>query len=376
MQLGLVGKPNTGKSSFFVAATLKDVEIADYPFTTIKPNIGVTHVRVKCPHTELGIDCVPSKGACLNGTRFVPAEIIDVAGLVPGAHQGKGLGNQFLDDVRKAAVLIMVLDASGATDKEGNEAAGDPIEDIAFLEQEIYQWVAGIIKKAIDKRTSSIEETLKQSLSGLEIKPDIVETVLKKQYPDGDCLEFAQELWQTAKPMIIAANKGDKPESASWLTKLAKLDYRVVQTSAVYELTLRKAAEAGFISYVPGASEFSELKQMTGQQKTALDTIQAYLKKHGSTGVQSVLDQAVFKLADQIPVFPVEDDGKWADKAGNVLPDCLIVDRSTTAKQLAYAVHTDIGDKFIRAIDAKTKRTLGAEHELKPGGIIKIVSGR
>jgi ribosome-binding ATPase len=362
--LGLIGKPNVGKSSFFKAATLKDVEVADYPFTTIKPNVGVAHVSLKCPAEE----CNPRKGACIDGKRFVPIRLYDVAGLVPGAHEGKGLGNQFLDDARRSDVLIMVVDATGTTDAEGNQAEGDPVKDVEFVMEEFDRWLAGIVKKA------GGAESLKTELAGLGIREQDVEGALRHAYPSGDCLEFASELRRLSKPAIIAANKSDRPESSRWLKKLRDTGYPVVVTSAAYEIALRKAAEAGFIRYVPGSGGFEVLRELDGNQAAALERVGAFLKKHGSTGVQEVLDRATFELAGMIAVFPVENENKWTDSRGNVLPDCLLVDRGTTAKELAYAVHTDIGDKFVRAVDARAKRAVSADHELSHCDIIKILT--
>ncbi|MBR9689578.1 MAG: redox-regulated ATPase YchF, partial [Candidatus Altiarchaeota archaeon] len=350
----------------FKAATLKDVEVADYPFTTVKPNVGIAHVRTKCP-----VDvCNPRRGACINRSRFVPVEIYDVAGLVPGAHQGKGLGNQFLDDARRSRVLIMVVDATGRTDKEGNEGEGNPVEDVKFVLEEFDRWLAGIIKNQM-KKTGSVEENL-LGITGLGIPKYIIKKTLLSSHPTGDCLEFSTKLRQASKPVIIAANKSDF--SDKWLDKLKQLGYPVIATSATFELALRKASEAGIIEYIPGDGEFKVIKEVSKEQKAALDRISAFLMRFGSTGIQELLNHGTFKLAKMITVFPVEDENKWTDSKGNKLPDCLLIDDGSTAKDLAYKVHSDIGDGFIKAIDAKTKRTIGASHELKDGDIIRIMS--
>lgn len=362
--LGLIGKPNVGKSSFFNAATLNDVEVADYPFTTIKPNVGVAHASTRCPARE----CNPRKGACLGGTRFVPIKLYDVAGLVPGAHKGRGLGNQFLDDARRSDVLVMVVDATGTTDTEGNQGDGNPVEDITFVMEEFDRWLAGIIKKAQGT------ENMKKELAGLGITEASIDKALTAAYPSGDYLEFASELRRISKPAIIAANKSDRSESGSWIKKLRGTGYPVVVTSAAYEIALRKAVEAGFISYVPGEGSFKVLKRPDAKQSAALERFEGFLKKHGSTGVQEVLNRATFELAGMIAVFPVENENRWTDKRGNVLPDCLLVKKGTTAKELAYAVHTDIGDKFVKAVDARKKMAVGADHELMHGDIIKILT--
>ena len=105
MKVGLVGKPNAGKSTFFTAVTSASAQIGDYPFTTIDKNVGIAHVRKPCPSKELSVEPNPNNSLSINGIRYIPVEVIDVAGLVPGAHKGKGMGNKFLDDLRQADVL-------------------------------------------------------------------------------------------------------------------------------------------------------------------------------------------------------------------------------------------------------------------------------
>ena len=111
LSVALAGKPNAGKSTFYRAATMADVDVANYPFTTIDPNRGVTHVRTRCPCLDLEERC--GNDECHDGKRYVPIELLDVAGLVPGAHEGKGLGNQFLDALSNADVVLHVVDALG-----------------------------------------------------------------------------------------------------------------------------------------------------------------------------------------------------------------------------------------------------------------------
>lgn len=394
MEIGVVGKPNVGKSTFFSAATLAKAEIASYPFTTIDANRGVMYVRAKCPHMEFETECTPRNSRCEGGVRLVPVEAIDVAGLVPDAHQGKGLGNKFLDDLRQASALIHIVDASGATDSEGNPCEvgeHDPLEDVKFLEKEINYWVRGILSKdwhklskQIELDGAKVERILAEKLTGLGVTEGQVYAALRDaklsekttQWSEDDLLNLSHHIRKHSKPMIIAANKCEiAPEDN--LRRLRELeDYTVIPTCAEVELALRRASKAGIIDYLPGSNKF-EIKgasEITENQKKALKKIEHILEKIEDTGVQRCVEDAVFKLLDLMVVYPVEDETKLTDKEGRVLPDAYLMKRGATAVDLAFKVHTDLGDNFIRAIDARTKRVVGHDHELKDDDIIKIVA--
>ena len=148
LSIALAGKPNAGKSTFYEAATMADVDVGNYPFTTIDANRGVTHARAECPCLDLPERCGTEN--CANGKRYVPVELLDVAGLVPGAHEGRGLGNQFLDELTNADVILHVVDASGGTDAEGEPVEvgdHDPVEDLQFVEEEMDLWLASIVER-------------------------------------------------------------------------------------------------------------------------------------------------------------------------------------------------------------------------------------
>ncbi|MEM0466115.1 MAG: redox-regulated ATPase YchF [Candidatus Thermoplasmatota archaeon] len=395
MQIGIVGKPNVGKSTFFNAATKAHAEVANYPFTTINPNRGVMYIRKPCPCTYFQKKCTPRNAPCIEGTRFVPIEAIDVAGLVPDAHKGKGLGNKFLDDLRQADAFIHIVDASGGTDAEGNTCivgAHDPLADVSFLEKEITYWFFGIIKKSWEATArqcelegKKIEKMLAEKLTGLGIKEDHINNALRKtqlnltkptQWSEQELLMLSDTIRVISKPMIIAFNKSDKAP-AECMNKMSSLErYIVIPTSAESELALQHAAEKKIITYVPGDSTFSIINPdaVSDKQRKALEYItENVLKKYGSTGVQKCIEAAV-NLLNLIVVYPVEDAHHLTDKEGRILPDAYLIPKTATARDLAYKVHTDLGDHFIRAIDAKTHRVIGADHQLNDGDVISIIA--
>ncbi len=388
MTIGLAGKPNSGKSTFFKASTLADVEIANYPFTTIHPNKGVTYINVKCPCTERDHRC----GNCVEGVRYVPIELIDVAGLVPDAHMGKGLGNTFLDDLRQAQAIIHVIDAAGCTDIEGNPidiGCHDPAEDIDFLNHEITMWMVGILKRNWQKLSRKvqgenlkIERVLAEQLAGAGVEePQVIEALMMTKldhnitkWSDEEIIDLCDKIRIISKPMIIAANKADIAPIQN-LEKLKAIGGIVVPTSAAAELALRSASKSGAIRYDLGDNDFSIVAQnLSPVQQKALESIRIYLHKMHNTGIQECINKAVFELLDLIVVYPVEDEGKWTDKHGKMLPDAFLMKRGSNAHQLAYKVHSDIGDGFLYAVDAKTKMRLGEKHELSNGSVVKIVS--
>ncbi|MEM4245698.1 MAG: redox-regulated ATPase YchF [Candidatus Bathyarchaeia archaeon] len=395
--IGVVGKPNVGKSTFFSAATLKTVPIANYPFTTIHANRGVAYIRTRCVCKELGVTDNPVNSACINGDRMVPVELIDCAGLVPGAWKGRGLGNQFLDEVRRADVLIHVIDCAGSTDVEGKPckpSTHDPLEDANFLEEEIDMWIFAIVKKDwvkiaknIEVSQLKLEEVLEDRLSGLAIKRSQIIEALQKlgfsrerpsSWSDEELLKFIREVRRSAKPILLAANKVDIPEAEGNIERLRRLGSLVVPCSAEAELALRRAVEKGAISYLPGDPAFTinSTALLTEQQKEALRRIEKVLEKWGSTGVQGALNAAYFQLLDMIAVYPVQDPEKLSDHKGRVLPEVYLVPRGTTARQFAYLVHTELGENFIYALEARSKMRVGEDYPLKDRDIISIVSAK
>ena len=395
MLIGLIGKANAGKSTFFNAATELAVPAADYPFTTITPNIGVAYTRVKCVCREFGIQDKPVNSICVDGNRFIPVKLVDVPGLVPGAHTGRGLGNKFLDDARQADALIHVVDASGSTNSEGKAippGTGDPLFDIKFVEEEFDLWLASIISKdwtkiarEEDEQEYKVERLLTRRLSGLAIgEAHIVDALNKTElrtkkpvlWTEKDIFNFSKAIRTSAKPIVIAGNKADLPSTDENINNIKATGRDVIICASIAESLLRRAAKKGILQYLPGDNSF-DIKagvSLNDQQKKALDFIRSLIAKLGSTGIQEVINLTCFKMLKLIVVYPVEDEVKLTDKKGNILPDARLISEGATAKDLANMIHGDLGKGFLYAIDVRSKLRLGGEYKLKNNDVIKIVS--
>ncbi|MEM2024793.1 MAG: redox-regulated ATPase YchF [Desulfurococcaceae archaeon] len=400
--IGIVGKTNVGKSTLFAAMTLIPVKIADHPFTTIEPNVGVSYVRRDCVHVKLGLQgCNPRSGLCAKGSRFIPVKVIDVAGLIPGASKGRGLGNKFMDDLRQADVLIHIVDASGSTDLEGNKSkpgTHDPAAEAELILAEINEWFKGVVMRVwsakIAKSVSTAQnpvDLIYQSLSGISIKRKHVVEAIKRAELDSkhpklwgnlDIERFAVKLREASKPILIAANKVDYPEALENVKRLVQRfgAENVVPVSALAELILRRASQSGILEYLPGDADFevrAPPEKLTREHVKALDLIRdSVMKVYGSTGVQELLRRAILNKLKMITVYPVEDENKYVDHYGNVLPDAYLVEQGTTARELAYMIHTDLGEGFLYALDAVRKKRVGESYVLGDNDVIKIVAAK
>ncbi|MHA2255492.1 MAG: redox-regulated ATPase YchF [Candidatus Heimdallarchaeaceae archaeon] len=396
MLIGIVGKPSCGKSTFLNALTMVNAKVGDYPFTTIEPNRGTAYVRSPCVCKELDVTDNPKNSLCEDGIRFLPIQFLDVAGLVPGASEGRGLGNKFLDDLRQADVLIHVVDASGSLDAEGNavdKGSWDPLDDVKFLEEEIDAWILAIINRDYEtmKKKASAEKLrfsnlLYDKLTGLAIKKHhIEESIREVEMVDDDASTWDEKLpalvtniRKKSKPIIIVANKIDQPDShKNYLKMKEKIPSSVFPISALAEVFLRNEQENKAIFYSPGDSDFEIIdREKLGDKKEIL--IQKIktdlLVKYGSTGVQAVLSHVVFNLLDMIVVYPVEDITKFTDKSGNILPDAFLVPKGTTTIELAAKIHTDFANSFIHGQLAPSGRRIGADYEVQNNDVIRIVA--
>ncbi|MBS3144308.1 redox-regulated ATPase YchF [Candidatus Woesearchaeota archaeon] len=390
MQIGVVGKPSTGKSTLFKAATLADVAIAAYPFTTIKPNSGIGFVKIDCIDVEFHVQCNPKEGFCSKGQRFLPVQLIDVAGLVPGAHEGKGMGNQFLSDLNQADALIHVVDMAGATNEKGEAVqpgSYDPARDVQFLEIELDMWYLSILKKGWEKLSRKVTSgkgnvavAVAEQMSGLRVTEAMVKEIIR-EYPETMdkwdetlLIQLARALRQKSKPMIVAANKMDLSTAEANLKRMQTTFPSVlfIPCAGDAELALREALKKGLIEYVPGEDHFVMKEGLSAQQKTALEHInKTVLQKFGSTGVQDALNKVVFDLLHYVAIYP-GGANKLEDREGHILYDCFLMPPGSTAIDFAFRLHTDIGRNFVKAIDVKTKRVVGKDHILKHRDVIEI----
>ncbi|MHA1940898.1 MAG: redox-regulated ATPase YchF [Candidatus Hodarchaeales archaeon] len=393
--VGIVGKPSSGKTTFLNALCQTDAKTADYPFTTIQPNQGVGFVTTPCVCKEFDVTCNPRNSECVDHVRKIPIKIIDVAGLVPGAYEGKGLGNQFLSDLTQADILIHVLDISGSLNEEGEQVdAGshDPEKDISFLENEIAQWMNGILKKdwtkAVRKAKSeskNILDFITDKLTGLKIRKAVIQKSISlmnldtskvDQWTDEEILGLCQEIRKLGKPIIIAANKIDRSTSAEYYLVLKKkYKENLIPTSALSDIVLRRFADQGKINYVSENGSLSILGELNKKEEEMINKIKTeILDKYGNTGIYETLNQAVFNILGLIPIYPVADASKLSDQDGKILPDAYLVDKGTTVKELAGIIHQDLYKNFIHGIDVRTNRKLSEKQELNSSDVIKIVA--
>jgi len=394
-KIGLVGKPSVGKSTFYNAATMNNVNEADYPFTTIDPSVGEAYVRVRDAAQDFDETPDPRVGYYHDGTRYVPVKLVDVAGLVPGAHEGKGLGNQFLSDLNEADVLIHVVDFSGETDAEGEPTTGhDPREDIDFLENELDQWYLGILKKGIERfdgkkrqKDVKLEEELAEQMSAFKVNKNQIKQIIlnldlglePEDWTEDDKLELAREIRKDTKPILIAANKldlGKAQQNFEEIKKDPEYDHlEFIPCSAHAEKALKNADEADLINYWPGEKSFEIINEdgMSNEQLKALENVEEFLDNYGSTGVQNALEQALFEVLGVEYVFPGGADG-LGDEHGNILPDCFLVPEDSTVLDFAYSIHSDLGEGFLHGIDCRENRQISGDKRVESGDVIEIVT--
>lgn len=388
VRLGLVGKPNAGKSTLFSAITARAAEIGNYPFTTIKPNIGLGFIEAKCPETEIGTTCNPREGSCSGGIRRIPVEIIDVPGLIEGASLGKGMGNEFLENVRESEALLLVFDASGKTGLDGTpvEDKIDPETEIEMVKSEIARWMSSRLSRGWERFASREEATnqhpttsllRKLSISGIN-EQALLSALTSEGFPlrlsmwkEEDFFRFSEMFLARFKPIVLVGNKVDAADPDT-IQRIRVKHPDAIFTSGDFELALSRAAQAGLAS-VSGKT-VSPAENATGPQKKALARIQEVISLPFYASPEAIMTGVVRDRLERIAVYPVQDESKWADGQGNVLPDCYMVRKGTTALDLAFRVHSEIGEGFIKAIDCRRRMVISKDHELNDSDVISIIS--
>ncbi len=396
LTIGLIGKTNTGKTTFFNAATLLNAKISNFPFTTKEPNIGTAYCCDICVCKELGLIDNPQNSTCLEGWRYVPIRLIDVPGLLKDAWMGRGLGNRFLSVIGQADALIHVVDASGSIDSEGRittPGSGNPLQDALDIENEIERWIAEIIENNRDaiireETTTSLIEAITKIISGIKVSNSQVLEALEKaglkdvpfvEWGLDQVIRFVNCLLPIIKPTLILANKMDILTSEDNLEILKKYYGRgfVAACSAEAELALRRAEKKGLLEYTPGQELFriKENISLTAEQQGALNYIERrVMTKWIRTGIQQALNIVVFKLLRNNMIFPVSDEIRYMDHHGNVLPDAYLLPDGSTPIDLAQNIHTRLAKDYVISIDAKTGIWLPKSYNLRHKDVVKIVT--
>lgn len=289
----------------------------------------------------------------------------------------------------------MLSNSSKIEGKQGRPGEYDPLEDVTFLEHEITMWIANILKREwtkivrkVENESQDLYSMIEKQLSGLTIKRRHVVDAARKTglnvdkpttWREEEFLSFIDTLRQIAKPMLIVANKIDVSTAEENLERLKQLSYPVIPCCTEAELALRRAEEKQLIEYKPGDCNYKVVKpeKLSVSQRRALKTIrEQILYKFGSAGVQTAINTAYFKLLNMITVYPVEDLERLADHNNRVLPDVYLIRYGTTARQLADIIHTELGESFIYAMEAREKRRLGEDYTLKDRDVISIISAK
>jgi ribosome-binding ATPase len=399
IKIGLIGKTNTGKTTFFNSATLLSAEISNYPYTTKQPATGNAHAITLCVHKEFDLQDQPKNSRCIDGWRFIPVELVDLPGLIKGAWEGKGLGNQFLTIAAQSDALLHIVDVSGGIDASGKIAepgSGDPVADVADIEEELVMWYLKLLEGNRDKISHSISTgteiivAITEVFRGIGVREDHVKLALTENnltdvsfddFGPQKSKDFCWSLRDISKPTLIVANKVDLPTAAENFNRLREgyKDVIVVPASADAELTLRRAESRGIIRYLPGDERFeiSDQTKLNDKQKWALNFIRKdILGEYMRTGVQFAINVAVFKLLKMNAVYPVADAQKFSDKHGNVLPDVYLMQSGSTVEDLAREIHSELAKGMLYALDARDGLRLPTNYQLKDRDLLSIVSAR
>ena len=397
IKIGLIGKTNTGKTTFFNSATLSSKEISSYPFTTKAPVSGVAHAITLCVHPEFKIQDNPNNSKCVDGWRYIPIELIDLPGLIKDAWKGKGLGNQFLSIAAQSDALLHVVDASGGIDSTGKiteVGTGDPVSDFADIEEELIMWYHKILEGNRDKvskliRTGSdILDALTDLYLGIGVhKSHVKETLFatgldEKDFDNFDMVDskkFTSHLRKISKPTLIVANKVDVEGADKNFARLRERynDSIIIPVSGDSEFVLRRAEQRGLIKYSPGSEQFEIIKsdELNEKQINALNFIKKEIMgEYMRTGVQFAINVAIFKLLKMNSIYPVADEQKLADKKGRILPDLILLKDGATINDLAQEIHSDLTKGLLYGKDLRYNLRLPVDYQLRDRDVVSLVS--
>ena len=397
IKIGIIGKTNTGKTTFFNSATLDTSEISSYPFTTKEAKTSTGNAITLCVHSEFNVQDEPNNSKCVDGWRYIPIELIDLPGLIKDAWKGKGLGNQFLSIAAQSDALLHVVDCSGGIDSSGKiteAGTGDPVSDFADIEEELIMWYQKIMEGNRDKVSKLIKsgteiiDALTELYQGIGVKKLHVIEALKllnleeKEFDNFDTTDtkkLAKLLRKISKPTLIVANKIDVSGADKNFNRLRERynENIVVPASADSELTLRRAEQQDFIRYSPGSEQFDIIKpeSLNEKQQSALEFIKKdIMGEYMRTGVQFAINVTVFKLLKMNSIYPVANEDNLSDKKGRVLPDLILLKNGATIKDLANEIHTDLTKGLLYAKDLRYNLRLPTHYQLRDRDVISLVS--
>jgi ribosome-binding ATPase len=315
MKIGIVGMPNAGKSTLFNALTAAGAEIGDYPFTTVEPNVAVVQV----PDERL-----ERIAETLRSSELVPETIDfhDIAGLVKGASQGEGLGNQFLASIRETDAICHVIRAHGASAVAHPEGRVDPVADAELIETELLAADLEGAERRLERVTKQARSGDKEAVAEREWLEGVVEALSSGRpareipAPEAapDSLRKLAPL--TAKPVLYVVNvdEGETEAPADLIAHADQTEAKVVVISARVESELRELDPA----------EAEEMRHELGIERSGLER----------------LIRAAFELLHLVTFFTADTDKEAMART---------LRRGGTAYDAAGRVHGDLKRAFVRA---------------------------
>lgn len=352
LSIGIVGLPNVGKSTLFKALTQKEVLIANYPFATIDPSVGV--VAVPDPRLKVLTDISHS-------AKTVPAvvEFTDIAGLVKGASEGEGLGNQFLQHIRETnaiAEVVRIFEDSDITHVHGDI---DPVKDIEVINLELILADMQTVAKRLEGVERDAKRGDKAAIAELESLQIVAKDLEAGRFATRD-VPSLQLL--TRKPIMYVLNKKAGGHNLDEMK-----DER-------FERLMNYLSDLKSPYVIVDAAIEGELNEVSGEDK------QTFRQEYGvlNDGIDDLIRTAYKLLGLQSYFTTGEDETRaWTTKVG------------ATAPEAGQAIHTDFKEKFIRAEvvayddlvtlgsfnAAREKgklRTEGKEYIVKDGDVIEF----